>query len=243
MNLAYKVEILSKLDPLIVENGLKIREKKIRMSEQEKTKSILLKIRWIAGSAACLLVLFSTIFLIHFFSNSSRETTYHSLNELKPYIVNAEQSRASVLSPLPPSNECSEREMTQAEFEELFSSSQQFEMQEWSFSGNIIQYSSGAIHTIRLYWTKGDCRISVIIDPVAYPQFVFDQAESTTEINGYTISIIQFLQNGAIQGTDIGMRKNDLGVLLSCNDPNEKDLEKIYNLILNSDLDIQNTGC
>lgn len=215
-------------------------------SNKKRKKGV---IKWISAVAACIafvMILSHTAKFEELFPHHTETAeTYYLINLTSMKIYGETASRPSVISPYPSANKCFERELTPDVLSKLFQTSDfdKAGIETDNLSGRILYHSTGEVHTVNIQWSYDDGSVYVIIDPIAYPRNILDKHESTSEINGYLVGMVEYYPIGndstICNAIDVGMKKGSMGILLSELGDCKDQLDKIYNFILNSEIDIK----
>lgn len=195
-----------------------------------------LSLKKILLAAACLGIALAVV-IASLALNKARspESVWVSLADIEGVsLENASFSRTGSFVPI--TNDCWESQLTEKELRRFFGRSgiKLFEEEGASAGHTVLRKGDGSVHTVRLTWSFEHSYVRVTLDPSNAHFFQNDDAVVT--VNGYEMVVIRNLlySNGEI---DVIAKKGQTGIWIVGIDENEKEIEKILNFLLNTELD------
>lgn len=99
-------------------------------------------------------------------------------------------------------------------------------------------FENDELHSIKSVWRFPNGIVFIIIDPNNRPDFLLADESEKQVINGYTIAARKSNMNAATYEIDLGLEKNGIGIWIFGNSECKEQIDKLYNLVLNSKMDL-----
>ncbi len=170
--------------------------------------------------------------LIRYPEDLQRTKEVANISQLSFSSSNGLPSRTSTISPL--TDDCKEHKLDKKAADAYVGFDTKGTLNPTSTVFKIIKKANGAIHTVRLIWYFNDKQITAIIDPNSFPDFLFEEQEAISTVNGYEVGVKKYIENSDLGEIDIGIKKGTKGIWLYSNAEKSEELNEIFNLFLSS---------
>lgn len=99
-------------------------------------------------------------------------------------------------------------------------------------------YDAGKLNSLNFTWNINNGVVKMLIDPENSPDYLFGAENITQYINGYNVSAKKSDCYDNKCEIDIGLKKDGICVWIFGNSENEAYINELFNLVLNSDIDL-----
>lgn len=207
------------------------------MNSKSKTKRINKEKRILISVSIvlfCVLILSITLSNRYRFYPKYENNSAFSLNDLEWNVKDEKTSRTSYITPFTAS--CKEKVMDKNELSTFFKYSNYSDFLSDNFEHSVV-YDGKELHSIRSVWQLEDGVITMLVDPNNSPDFLFDKQSVVETIDGYSVVAQKSNFNHDTYEIDIGIKKAGVSVWIFGSSKNEIQIEKLVNLILNTDIE------
>lgn len=193
-------------------------------------------VKIIAAIAACVVCVLGLTYALR---DAQHEpdvpTEYFNLPDVSAGETNTAVSRTDYLTPLTP--DCTEREMTKKDLEKFFGTDDYSLFEGRQAECKVVFNGDKSVHAVRLKWYFDEGIVSVLLEPKAYPEAIFNSSESVkSEFGAYSIATHKLQLDGTYAEYDVGMKKDDMGAWIFANDKCKTQMEELINYIISSDI-------
>ena len=147
---------------------------------------------------------------------------------------NNSRSRTSYISPI--TADCKEEEISKSDFFGFFDSTNGAEKLPKNSTHYVVK-KDNEIYSLKAQWNSQKGKVSIIIDPNYYPEFLFTQDCKIETINGQFVVAHKSNFIGDTYEIDIGIKKSGVGVWIVGNSENLPIIETLLNMVLSSEID------
>ncbi len=110
-----------------------------------------------------------------------------------------------------------------------------------------IYKASGELHSVYFQWNFPDSLMFMTIDLNTKPKVIYwengeywDHESNVNTINGYNVGLTRYDDNSSLRGTmRVLMSRGTMGLWIYGDESYEKDMEEIFNMILNSEMNFE----
>lgn len=159
--------------------------------------------------------------------------TFFSLNDLEWNVEDKNTSRTSYITPI--TSSCERKILNNNELAAMIKYSNYSDFLSNDFEHSIV-YVEDEIHSLKSVWKLEDGIVTIIIDPNNYPTFLFDNQDVVNNIDGYNVVAQKSNFYSDMYEIDIGIEKDYFGIWIFGGSQNKIQIEKLFNLILNTDI-------
>ncbi len=190
----------------------------------------------IVVSLLCCLIIGKVLFEFSYSKYPKYESdTNYTIDDLVWNIENkAMTSRTSYITP--PTANCKAKFISKNNLNSIFQISNYKHFLSKNSKHQAI-FDGDRLHTIISSWQLENSRITMKIDPNNYPVFLF--SGKTQMVNGYNIAAYKSNFNAKQYEIDIGFEKDGIGIWIIGDNKCEKQIDKLFNLILNQEISLK----
>lgn len=207
---------------------------------QQKKNANKTWVKW-ASLAACLAIVICAIPLFNLlFYSGDIESPIPIEFELSALTWNRRDtafSRTSYISPI--TKDCKEEKINGNDFEKLFNLSNYNKIVP-NNSTHYLVTKNNKLYSAKSILQFQEGKVTIIVDPTCYPEFLFTEDSEVQNINGYLIASHQSNFIGDSYEIDIGIKNNGSGIWIIGNSETQEYIEKILNIFLTSEISFSN---
>ncbi len=233
------------IDDAFIEDAAQMRLQCESAHSIRKKRSVL-----IAALAACLVLALAAVLPFAFKKNNDLAVRYYSLSDLNAYEEYGMYCFRGFLGL--PEGEYYCAPLTEDDIKALFGVS---ELPDGLIFGDpeeslavchVALYRSGGVYEIYLRWARGDAdAVEVVINPCHIPDYETSDGDrllsgsGAETVNGYTVGIQEYYADSIKDYICICMAKDGIGIRIRGKNEYFADIEAVYNLVLNSEINCE----
>ena len=172
------------------------------------------------------------IFPLNQNAHNNSEQTINITTDLKWNINSDSFSRTSFISAI--SKDCKIKRISKRNFYNFLGITDSFINLPKNSKYYVVTKDS-QIHSIRAEWKSKNGKVTIIIDPNNYPEFLFNEKCDTQTINGHLVAAHKSHFSGDFYEIDVGVKKDGVGVWIVGSSKTEAYINSLLNAVLYSE--------